>query len=98
MNQKIGELEKMIILFHIDWYGTAERLKKRDEAQKKASEKTEGSKYLGRYVPWNKKYHWTYMIKVDDISNWMKTMQNLEWERDYKEMDHGEIEIYSVPR
>ena len=88
----------MIVLFHVDWYGTAERLKERDEAQKKASEKTPDSKFLGRFVPWNKKYHWTYITKVKDMSAWMATMQNLEWTRDYKEMDHGEMEFYSLPQ
>ena len=88
----------MIVLWHMDWYGTAERLKERDEAQKKASDKTEGSKYLGRFVPWNKKFHFTYMHQVKHLVTWQATLQNLEWKRDYKEITHGEMEIYGVPQ
>ena len=82
----------------MDWDGTDERLKAHNEAWKKACEKTEGAKYLGRYMPWNKKYHWTYVTKVKDLSTWLETTQNFEWERDYKEITHHEIEFYSGPQ
>ena len=82
----------------MDWDGTDERLKARDEAYKKASEKTEGAKLLGRYMPWNKKYHWTYIVKVKDLPTYAAMMQNFEWERDYKEITHGEVEFYGGPQ
>ncbi|MBA7661058.1 hypothetical protein ES703_69070 [subsurface metagenome] len=87
----------MLVLSHIDWNGTNERLLEYDEAEKKACEKTEGAEYLGRFMPWNKKYHWTSITKVKDISTFQAMMQNLEWDRDYKEITHGEAEFYAGP-
>ena len=88
----------MIILAHFDWYGTAEKLKEYDEAWKKAAEKTEGAKFMGRYGPWNKKYHWTNITKVKDINTWMKLGESFEWDRDYKEISHFVLEIYGGPQ
>lgn len=87
----------MIILVNIDWYGTAEKLKKFDEAWKKATEKVEGAKFMGRYAPWNSKYHWTYFTKVTDMGAWMKLNEVFEWDRDYKELTHQVVDIYQEP-
>ena len=84
----------MIILVNFDWYGTAEKLKKFDEDWKKHCEKFEDAKFMGRYGPWNKKYHWTYFTKVKDISTWQKMNDSWEEERDYKELTHQVLDIY----
>ena len=49
---------------------------------------------MGRYGPWNKKYHWTYFTKVKDISTWQKMNDSWEEERDYKELTHQVLDIY----
>ena len=81
----------MLALYHMDWGGTADRLKAREEAWKKACEKTEGADFLGRYKPWNKRYHWTFVTKVKDLQTWLETVQNQEWESGNKETTHDEM-------
>jgi len=49
---------------------------------------------MGRYGPWNTKYHWTYFTKVKDISTWQKMNDDWEGERDYKELTHQVLDIY----
>ncbi len=88
----------MFVLYNIDWGGTAERLKAHDEAWKKACDETEGVEYMGRYKPWNKKYHWTYFTKVKDLPTWYGASSNYEWDRDPKEMIHTELEFYGGPQ
>ena len=87
----------MIILTHFDWYGTAEKLKKFDEAWKKNCEKHEDSTFMGRYGPWNKKYHWTLFTKVKDISTWQKLNDGFEFERNYTELSHLVLDVYEGP-
>ena len=84
---------------HIDWNGTEKQLKEYDESYEKTAEKTEGIKFVGRLVPWNKKYHFTYVLKCDDITRFHKFGQNwfAEYARDYGTVSHGEYEFYSVP-
>ncbi len=88
----------MFVLYHIDWDGTEERLKTHDEDWKKACEKTEGAEYLGRYMPWTKKYHWTYITKVKDLPTWYEATRKSEWKSDPKEITHGEVEFYGGPQ
>ena len=85
----------MMVLIHIDWAGTEKELKELDEKYKKNAEKTEGVEYGGRLVPWNKKYHFTYVLKMDNISQLYAFGQNWDFKRDYGKMTHGEYEIYS---
>jgi hypothetical protein len=89
----------LIILFHYDWSGTAEGLKDLDEVWKKIAEKTEGGKFMGRYGPWNKKYHWTNMLKVKDMNTWSKMDKvfETEFKRDYKALTHLVLDIYEGP-
>jgi len=84
----------MLVLAHLDWNGTDERLKELDEAWMKACEKTEGAEYLGRHMPWNKKFHWTNVFKIKDISTWDAVRKNLKWNRNYNEVTHGAMEVY----
>ena len=88
----------MLVLFHMDWGGTDERLKARDEDWKNACEKTEGAEYLGRYVPWNKSYNWTYVTNVKDIQTWREATQKSEWKREPKEIINSELEFYDGPK
>lgn len=88
----------MLVLYHEDWGGTDERLTARAEAWKKACEKTEGAEYLGRYKPWNKKYHWTYVTNVKDMQTWIEATQESEWIIDPKEITHLELEFYGGPQ
>ena len=85
------------MLIHMDWAGTADELKEIDEAYKKACEKTEGVEYKGRLIPWNAKYHYTHVFKMDDIRGLYNMMQNWDRTRDYGKMTHGEYEFYSAP-
>ncbi len=87
----------MIILTHFDWYGTSEKLKKFDEAWKKNCEKHDDTTFMGRYGPWNKKYHWTLFTKVKDISTWQKLNDGFEFERDYTELSHLVLDVYEGP-
>ena len=86
----------MLVLWHADWSGTDESLKEREEAWKKACEKTEGAEFLGRYRPWNKKYQWTFVTKVKDLPTWYETTQNEE--RRARGTTHWELEFYGGPQ
>ena len=100
----------MMILIHIDWAGTEEQLKELDKGYKIAAEETEGIDFKGRLTPWNKKYHYTYVLKADDITKFHKFgeyffLENTrdrslmtrvsENTRDRSLMTHGEYEFYS---
>jgi len=92
----------VLILWHFDWNGTAERLKEYDEAHKKMVEKTEGAEFLGRYAPWNKRYQMTYIVKAKDRKTWQEMGRNFEWDTDWPgklipEETHGEFDIYGGP-
>lgn len=85
----------MLVLQHIDWFGPAEELKEWDEAMKKACAETDGIEYKGRYVPHTKKYHYTYLFKVENYGKVMEAFSKIQLTRDYSKMTHGEVEIYA---
>ncbi len=93
-----GKCETVFVLYHMDWDRTDERLKAHDEAWKKACDETEGAELLGRYMPWTKKYHWTYITKVKDLPTWYEAVQKSEWKRDRKEITQDELEFYGGPQ
>ena len=86
----------MMILIHIDWAGTEDQLKALDEVYKKAAEKTDGCEYKARLTPWNKKYHYTYVMTADDITKFHKFGEAFfaMHTRDRSLMTHGEYEFY----
>ena len=93
----------VLILWHFDWNGTAERLREYDEVHKKMAEKTEGVEFLGRYVPWNNRYQWTYIVKSKDRKTWQEMGKNFEWDSESMgklaiEETCGEYELYGGPR
>jgi len=88
----------MLILLHIDWFGPAEELQESDESIKKACTETDGVKYKGRFTPNQKKYHWTYLFKAENLASWEKAWDKMsESPRDYKKMPYGELEYYQGP-
>ena len=58
---------KMMVLVHFDWGGTLEQLKDFDEEYKKTAEKTDGVKFAGRMIPMSKKYHFTMVLKMENM-------------------------------
>lgn len=82
---------------HFDWYGSIEELEKYEESVKKLCEGIDGVKFLGRFEPHNKKFHWTFFFKVKDMSIWAKLPPQPEgFERDYKILTHIVNEYYEA--
>jgi len=88
----------MLVLLHVDWFGPTEELRQGDEAIKKVCTETDGVEYKGRYTPNQKKYHWTYLFKADNLARWEEAWSKIvECPRDYKKLPHGELEYYQGP-
>ena len=85
----------MMVLVHFDWAGTQEELEKYTAAVKKAYDSTPGTKFLGRLIPWNKKYHYTHFMEVKDLPTMQEAGRKVDYKRDYKVMTHGEYDIFS---
>ena len=85
---------KMMILMHYDWAGTIEELDKLCEIWKKHAEKTDGVEWKGRLVPWNKKYHFTNVMVVDDITRLYAYQSTMESNRDYSKLTHAIYDFY----
>jgi hypothetical protein len=88
----------MLILLHIDWFGSAEELQESDNSLRKACDEIDGVKYKGRFTPNQKKYHWTYLFKAENLASWEKAWEKMsESPRDYNKLTHGELEYYQGP-
>jgi len=83
------------VLFHFDWFGSIEELEKLEAGAKKHWDGSDGVKFLGRFGPHNKKYHWTHFYKVTDMSTWANRKPFPGYKRDYKIVTHQEFEYYS---
>ena len=90
----------MMILFDFDWSGTQEELDKYTAAIKEFIDATPGTKFLGRFSPWNKKYNFTFFFKADDLPTWLEAHNKVRDSRDIRierareVMTHTEYEIY----
>ena len=84
----------MMVLMNLDWYGTVEGLEELTELWKKQAEKTEGVEFKARLSPWNKKYHWTMVLKVDNIACYHDFMSTWDYDRDFSVLTHGVVDIY----
>jgi len=84
----------MYVLSHFDWYGSIEELTKLEEGMKKVCEGIDGIKFLGRFGPHNKKFHWTWFFKSKDMGTWEKLQWPEGYERDYKILTHQVNEYY----
>ena len=80
---------------HFDYYGTAEELEELTKQWKKQAEKTKGVKYIARLAPWNKKFHWTIFLEMDNVACLHDFTSTWDYERDYSKDTHGVWEIYN---
>jgi hypothetical protein len=84
----------MMVIMHFDFWGDENDLKKFDKANEEVAEKTEGMKYLGRYSPTNKKFHWTVFWKVKNFRTWEDSIENRTYKRNLKHLSHAVMEFY----
>ena len=80
---------------HYDWFGTIEELVKLEEGLKNHFDGSDGVKFLGRFGPHNKKYHWTFFFKATDLSTWANRKPLQGFTRDYKIMTLQVMDYYS---
>ena len=85
----------MMVLMHFDWAGTMKGLEDLTEQWKKHAEKTKGVEFKGRLAPWNKKYHWTMILKMDNVACLHEWQSTWSIDRDYGKMSHGVWDFYS---
>jgi len=79
---------------HYDWSGTIKELEGLCEEWKKHAEKTKGVEWKGRLAPWNKKYHWTNVMLVDNIACLHDYQSTMDSKRDYSKLTHGVWDFY----
>ena len=82
----------MRIIEYIDWEGTMDELKKWDKEVEKSCKETR-VKYMGRWGPHNKKYHWAYFFEAETFEKWMEMGRKLP--RDYSKVSHLEMDYFS---
>ena len=90
----------MFLLVHYDWNGTKERLEEYTEIHYKMAEKVEDGKFLGRFAPLNKKYNWTHVWEIKNLTTLHELMQidaELLDPEDWKEFGHAEMDAYAGP-
>jgi len=87
----------MIAMGSFKWRGTAEELKKLDKQYKECAENVDGCKFLGRYSSWQTPYNWAYVYEVEDMGQFQKAMQSLDYERDYNQLPAFVVEFWSGP-
>jgi hypothetical protein len=85
----------MMALMHFDYFGTMEELEAITKEWKNHAENTKGVKYIARLAPWNKKYHWTMFLELDNLTCLHDYTSTWDLERDYSKMTHGIWESYS---
>lgn len=84
----------MMVLVNIEFWGSDEELEKLDKAVKDAVEKTLGVEYLGRFMPEQTRWHYTYFIKAESLTAWDNCLKNFEYKRDRKLLAHDTTEFY----
>jgi hypothetical protein len=90
----------MFYIVHYDWNGTKKRLEEYTQIHYEMANMIEDAKFLGRYVPWNKKYHWTHVWEIKNLAILHELVQideELVDAEDWTEFGHGEVELYSGP-
>ena len=84
----------MYILRHFDWFGSIEELEKLEADVKKLWDGSDGVKFLGRFAPSNRKYHYTWFNKATDDITWANRKRLEGFKRDYKILTHMVDDIY----
>ncbi len=88
------EVNKLMVLINIDFWGSDEELKIFENALTNAVTKTQGAEYLGRYGPESQKWHYTYFCKADSLTVWDAVLKKVDYKRDKKLMSHESVEFY----
>ena len=84
----------MMVLINTEFWGSDEELKMLDKAIKDAVEKTVGVEYLGRFMPEQTRWHYTYFYKAEGLTAWDNFLKNFEYKRDRKILAHDTTEYY----
>ena len=85
----------MMVLINVDFFGSDEELEELTKAYEVVGEKTEGVKFLGRFVPGQTKWHYTFFFKAKDMATWASGLGNFKYKRDKSKFTHGAVEFYS---
>jgi len=83
-----------MVLINTEFWGSDEELNKLDNAIKDAVEKTVGVEYLGRFMPEQTRWHYTYFYKAESLTAWDNFLKNFEYKRDRKISAHDTTEYY----
>jgi hypothetical protein len=88
----------MYILAHFDWFGSIEELEKVALKLKEMFDGSKDVKFLGRFGPLNRKFHWTHFYMAKDFVTWATEYENADWSWfNYDRRVHGhEILEYYV--
>jgi len=84
----------MMVQVSIEFWGSDEDLVVLDKAVKDACKKTEGVEFLGRFLPEQTRWHYTYFFKSDSLTTYDNMLNNFEYKRDRKILAHDITEFY----
>ena len=79
----------------IKWRGTSEELDDLTKIYKDCADTVEGCKFLGKYSSWQTPYNWAYLYEVEEMGQFQKAMENVDFERDYTKLPAFVVEFWS---
>jgi uncharacterized protein with von Willebrand factor type A (vWA) domain len=79
------------VLQYFDYNGSMDDLEKRTKQVEKVANATEGVKFMGRYAPHNRKFHFVFVYEAESYNHMWNAWNKLE--RDYNVMSHVVIEL-----
>ena len=88
----------MLVIQHIDWFGSQDELSKMDEAIKKACKGIEGIEYKGRWSSHQARYHFCYLFETDVYMKIMDAWGKANFKRDYSKLTHSVMEVLGGPQ
>ena len=95
---QIQKVQNMLVIQHIDWFGTSDELKEMDEGIKKACGELDGIEYMGRWSSHQARYHFCYLFKTEVYMKVMDAWGKAGFERDYSKLTHSVMEILGGPQ
>ena len=87
----------MYVLAHFDWFGSVEELDNIALRLKEMFNGSKGVKFLGRFGPQNRKFHWTHFYTAKDLVTWATEYEKADWSwfnYDRKVHGHEILEYY----
>jgi hypothetical protein len=84
----------MMILIHVDFFGSDDELSELDKALELVGTESEGVEFLGRYDATQLKWHYTYFFRAESRDHWFTGESNWKYKKDKSKMTHSVIQYF----